>query len=104
MGSNPTSPTNFYNMLSNNKYHKRIDDHFNKFWYLNGNLHREDVPAVEYVDGYKSWYIDGKRHRTDGPAIERVDGSKCWCLQGFYFTEQEWQDKVLFDEVKINSL
>lgn len=30
-----------------------------KSWYLNGNLHREDGPAIEWGDGDKWWYIDG---------------------------------------------
>ena len=29
------------------------------FWYLNGKLHREDGPAVEWaIDGYKRWYLN----------------------------------------------
>ena len=30
-----------------------------KSWYLNGKLHREDGPAIEYANGYKSWYLNG---------------------------------------------
>jgi len=30
-----------------------------KEWYQNGNLHREDGPAIEYVDGGKFWYYKG---------------------------------------------
>ena len=53
-----------------------------KFWYLNGERHRTDGPAVEYADGTKEWYLNGKNHRTDGPAIERSDGTKIWYLNG----------------------
>ena len=53
-----------------------------KFWYLNGEYHREDGPAIEYSNGYKAWYINGKRHREDGPAIERANGDKSWWLNG----------------------
>ena len=31
-----------------------------KYWYLNGKLHREDGPAVEYANGSKFWYLNGK--------------------------------------------
>ena len=31
-----------------------------KSWRLNGKLHREDGPAIEWADGYKFWYLDGK--------------------------------------------
>lgn len=51
-----------------------------KEWYLNGKPHREDGPAVEYANGTKLWYLNGKHHREDGPAIERVDGTKAWYL------------------------
>jgi len=47
-----------------------------------GQLHREDGPAVERVDGYKAWYLNGEYHRTDGPAIEMANGDKEWYLNG----------------------
>jgi|JI9StandDraft_1071089.scaffolds.fasta_scaffold305099_1 hypothetical protein len=36
-----------------------LDTDGTKSWYMNGNLHREDGPAVEWGDGDKWWYIDG---------------------------------------------
>jgi hypothetical protein len=53
-----------------------------KEWYLNGRLHREDGPAIEWASGSKFWYSNGKRHREDGPAIERPVGTKEWWLNG----------------------
>ena len=53
-----------------------------KWWLLNGKLHRTDGPAFEHPSGYKAWYLDGKHHRTDGPAREFPDGSKSWFLNG----------------------
>ena len=41
------------------------DDEGNKGWYLNGKLHREDGPALEYADGSNSWYLNGKLHREE---------------------------------------
>jgi len=35
-----------------------IDEYGNKRWYLNGLLHREDGPAVEYADGNKEWWLN----------------------------------------------
>jgi len=55
-----------------------VDYYGTKFWYLNGQFHREDGPAVEYADGTKYWYLNGKRHREDGPAVEWADGDKYW--------------------------
>jgi hypothetical protein len=51
-----------------------------KEWFLNGKLHREDGPAVEWTNGSKSWYLNGNLHREDGPAIEFADGGKRWFL------------------------
>jgi hypothetical protein len=63
----------------------RIDEHGNKFWWLNGQLHREDgpaieYPAVEYYNGYRAWYLNGECHREDGPACEWTDGRRSWYL------------------------
>ena len=30
-----------------------------KYWYLNGKLHRENGPAVEYADGTEEWWLNG---------------------------------------------
>ena len=57
-----------------------VYDNGGKYWYLNGNRHREDGPAVEYADGSKFWFINGKLHREDGPACEYADGIKRWYL------------------------
>ena len=51
-----------------------------KHYYLNGKLHREDGPAVEYANGDKLYYLNGKCHREDGPAIERANGDKAYYL------------------------
>jgi len=32
-----------------------------KFWYLNGNLHRVDGPAVERTNGVKEYWINWER-------------------------------------------
>lgn len=51
------------------------------------SLHREDGPAVEFVDGCKWWYINNERHREDGPAMTwGVDG-KSWWKHGIYHRE-----------------
>jgi hypothetical protein len=57
-----------------------IDKDGTKEWFLNGEFHREDGPAVEWIDGSKFWYKDGKEHREDGPAVEWHDGNKEWFL------------------------
>ena len=54
------------------KLHETLHQHFSlihtkpkyllgvKEWRINGKLHREDGPAVEYPDGTKLWYYNDK--------------------------------------------
>jgi len=63
-------------------------------WFLNGERHRTDGPAIEDANGDKYWYLNGKRHREDGPAIEWADGDKGWYLNG----EQVTMEDVLTKE------
>ena len=78
----------------NGEYH-RIDgpaiEHSNgtKQWCLKGKLHRTDGPAVEGSDGTKRWYLNGERHRTDGPAAEYPNGTKYWYLNYKQYTKEE---------------
>jgi hypothetical protein len=51
-------------------------------WRLNGKLHREDGPAVEWADGAKEWYLDGKLHREGGPALEGFSGHEEYWFKG----------------------
>jgi hypothetical protein len=55
-----------------------IDENGDKEWFLNGQRHREDGPAVELSNGTKLWYLNGQRHRVDGPAVELPYGYKYW--------------------------
>ena len=59
-----------------------------KRWYLNGQLHRVDGPAIERANGTREWWLNDKRHRTDGPAIERA-GYKSWWLNGKKLNPEE---------------
>ena len=71
------------------EYTVKVYPNGDKEWFLNGKLHREDGPAVEYADGHKSWYLNDKRHREDGPAIEWADGDKFWCSKSWYLNGKE---------------
>jgi len=61
-----------------------------KYWFLNGKIHREDRPAIEFANGAKYWYKNGKYHREDGPAIEYTDGGKAWYLNGEKLSEKKF--------------
>lgn len=47
-----------------------------------------------YTDGYKSWYLNGNLHREDGPAIEHTNGDKYWYLNGKHLSEKEFNDRM----------
>ena len=72
------------------EYTVRVFECGNKFWYLNGELHREDGPAMESLGGDKEWYIEGVLHREDGPAVEYANGYKEWWINGGELTEKEF--------------
>ena len=63
-------------------YDVRTDLFGTKYYYVNNVLHREDGPAIEYVDGSKYWYKNDKLHRENGPAVDCADGYKAWYLNG----------------------
>ena len=42
------------------EYTVKVYDTGDKHWYLNGLLHREDGPAVEWPDGEKFWYLNDR--------------------------------------------
>ena len=56
----------------------KTNEHGTKKWYVNGELHRLDGPAVEQANGFKAWWVNGKPHREDGPAVEHASGGKEW--------------------------
>ena len=72
-----------------------INQYGTKRWRLpNGDLHREDGPAIEWCNGDKIWFINGIKHREDGPAVEIYDGFKLWYLNGIYHSEEEYKNKM----------
>jgi len=76
----------------------------NKYWYLNDKRHREDGPAIEFANGNKYWYLNDKRHREDGPAIEYANGDKSWFLNGKRLTEKEFNNRTQVQELTIKEL
>ena len=54
---------------NSNKSNPIIDSNGTQKWYKEGNLHRDDGPAIIWSDGTQRWYIDGRFCREDGPAV-----------------------------------
>ena len=71
--------------MSNNKPTCRTfrnGDKIYKMWFLNGERHREDGPAVERESVLKEWWLNGELHREEGPAVDYINGAKEWYLNG----------------------
>ena len=62
-------------------YEVTVDD-FKTMWKLNGELHRDDGPAIECVNGDKAYYINGKHHRIDGPSVVHLNGGREYWVDG----------------------
>lgn len=59
----------------------RIQPHAT-FYFLNGEFHRMDGPAIDHIDGTKQWCVHGNSHRDDGPAVIWADGGQQWWVNG----------------------
>ena len=55
--------------------------------YVNGVIHCEDGPAIEYSDGDLQWVFNGKTHRIGGPAYIGKNGTQFWSVNGKYHRE-----------------
>lgn len=79
------------NSLGYDEYVTRVYEYKTEH-YKNGQLHRDDGPAVEHSDGTRYWYIHGKLHRENGPAIDcPITGTKKWFLNGQQLSEEEFK-------------
>jgi hypothetical protein len=87
---------NFDEFINEGIFKKKYKKYSNRIEYQNdnGELHREDGPAVIWNNGSKSWYLNGKRHREDGPAIELSNGYKSWYLNDKQYTKEKWEEEV----------
>ena len=50
-----------------------------------------DTPTYrEWTDGTKIWTLNGIVHRQDGPAVEYISGSISWWLHGGFYLLDEF--------------
>ena len=75
-----------------------------KFWYRNDQLHREDGPAYEGAHGDKHWFLNGQRHRDDGPAVECSNGDKSWWLNNQCLSEEEFNRRTQTTELTLDQI
>ena len=71
-----------------------IDKNGTKKWYLDGKLHKENGPAVEYEYDKKIWYLNGKKHRLDGPAVEYTSGYQLWYVDDIFIFAVDMDSKI----------
>ena len=76
------------------------DEEHVKEWRVDGRLHRDDGPAVEWKNGTNEWWQNGKPHREDGAAVEYQDGRKDYWLHGTKVTEGEVEKLIGLNRLK----
>lgn len=65
-------------------FRREYEDGTVEYYNFEGQLHREDGPAIEFEDGTKKWLINDRLHREDGPAAIYADGSEFYFLKGVF--------------------
>ena len=53
-----------------------------------------EITVDEDADGSKCWYLNGELHRVDGPAVEYANGDKYWYLNGSSFSFDEYLEEL----------
>ena len=64
------------------------------YWFKEGNLHRDNGPAIEYINGNKEWWVEGLRHRIDGPAVEYSNREKYWYVEDICYSIYKLQSLI----------
>lgn len=60
-------------------------------WHQYGEFHRMDGPAVINANGYTAWFQNGLRHRIDGPAAHFSNGDLEFWIDGVLMTQSEFE-------------
>lgn len=87
----------FYLMAGTDKLHRlvgpAIETPSMTMWCREGNLHREDGPALILTEDALSYWKNGSLHRDDGPAIvDEKNKIKEYYLHGYKFTAEELEE------------
>ena len=69
-----------------------------RYYNSNDEVHRIGGPAVIYPSGSKYWIQNDKLHRLDGPATVYADGSNSWYIDGFAYSEEQFNAHPLVIE------
>ena len=60
--------------------------------------------TVEVNEEATRWFLDGKLHREVVPAIEYANGDKAWLLNGINLSEQEVNPRTKTKELTITEI
>lgn len=50
--------------------------------------------TVRVASNSTKWLLNGRLHREDGPAIEWADGGEHWYLTGVRYSKEEWDRQL----------
>jgi hypothetical protein len=80
-------------------FHKAhgTDTHY-EHWYIHGKLHRDGFPAIVGSNGYEKWFKHGYQHRDDGPSLVWPDGRSEYSLNDQLLSYEEFQKKIAKNE------
>ena len=68
-----------------------IEPNGDKSWWKDGKLHREDGPAVEWVNGYQSWWMYGfKIQRPKTEKEKNIVVKSCPGIEGEDCLRRNW--------------
>lgn len=59
--------------------------------------------SILFANGTKMWWVDGQLHRLDGPAVEYADGSKEWYINHKKCTEEDYPRAVMQHVLSVTS-
>lgn len=54
----------------------------------------------KFKNGTIKYFLNGKLHREDGPAIEWSSGKKSWFLNNIEYSYNEWEKRVMRNKIK----
>jgi len=81
--------------MSYKEYTVKVYDDGTVYWFNEeGQFNLEDGPAVTKADGTRFWYRNSKLHRTDGPAVIHSSGRKEFWLNGIFYSEKDYWEKL----------
>ena len=84
------------NQLADKTRYFNVNGNHTAYYNAAGQLHRENGPAVECMNGDKIYCVNGKLHRDDGPAVDTRYQQEYW-INGKQVTMADMPNLTLED-------